>query len=176
AKASGEGRMGLLKVQWPGARHGARKAVDGSLGEGIEVDELRTAVVQAETELKAGRPGAVLQVIGQIDKLVSERRRTRQQEEQRRALEMARTAATKCISVKKLIEDLRKADIDITGAADGHRAAERALEKRNFDDVDAILTTLDATAKEMMDELVAAAKNLIGRAERKIKEGRGRGI
>src|SRR5207244_568248 len=82
--------------------------------EGIEVDEFRTAVAQAETDLKAGRPGAVLQAIGQIDRLVSERRRTRQQEEQRRALEMARTAATKFISVKKLIEDLRKADIDIT--------------------------------------------------------------
>src|SRR5207302_1950914 len=85
-------------------------------------------LAQAETDLKAGRPGAVLQAIGQIDRLVSERRRTRQQEEQRRALEMARTAATKFISVKKLIEDLRKADIDITGAEEGLRAAERALE------------------------------------------------
>src|SRR5438309_1734401 len=178
--ASAEGIVEGVKVTLNGqatdALQRTRKAVEVADGEGIEVDEFRTAVAQAETDLKAGRPGAVLQAIGQIDRLVSERRRTRQQEEQRRALEMARTAATKFISVKKLIEDLRKADIDITGAEEGLRAAERALEKRNFDDVDAILTTLDATAKELMDELVAAAKNLIGRAERKIKEGRGRGI
>src|SRR5437660_958902 len=171
--ASAEGIVEGVKVTLNGqatdALQRTRKAVEVADGEGIEVDEFRTAVAQAETDLKAGRPGAVLQAIGQIDRLVSERRRTRQQEEQRRALEMARTAATKFISVKKLIEDLRKADIDITGAEEGLRAAERALEKRNFDDVDAILTTLDATAKELMDELVAAAKNLIGRAERKSK-------
>src|SRR5207249_4721490 len=165
-----------LNGQATDALQRTRKAVEVADGEGIEVDEFRTAVAHAETDLKAGRPGAVLQAIGQIDRLVSERRRTRQQEEQRRALEMARTAATKFISVKKLIEDLRKADIDITGAEEGLRAAERALEKRNFDDVDAILTTLDATAKELMDELIAAAKNLIGRAERKSKEGREKGI
>src|SRR5213595_647399 len=178
--ASAEGIVEGVKVTLNGqatdALQRTRKAVEVADGEGIEVDEFRTAVAQAETDLKAGRPAAVLQAIGQIDRLVSERRRTRQQEEQRRALEMARTAATKFISVKKLIEDLRKADIDITGAEEGLRAAERALEKRNFDDVDAILTTLDATAKELMDELIAAAKNLIGRAERKIKEGREKGI
>ncbi|HEY6051972.1 MAG TPA: hypothetical protein VIZ58_12025, partial [Thermoanaerobaculia bacterium] len=42
--------------------------------------------------------------------------------------------------------------------------------------MDAILANLDTTAKELMDELVAAAKNLIARAERRIKEGRNAGI
>src|SRR5437773_12377748 len=72
--------------------------------------------------------------------------------------------------------DLRKADIDITGAEESLRAAEQAIEERNFDDVDAILTDLDATAKELMGELVAASRNLIGRAERKIHEGRDAGL
>src|SRR5438094_713856 len=178
--ASAEGIVEGVKVTLNGqatdALQRTRKAVEVADGEGIEVDEFRTAVAQAETDLKAGRPGAVLQAIGQIDRLVSARRRTGKKREPRRALERARTAATKFIAVKKLIEDLRKGDIDITGAEERLRAAERALEKRNFDDVDAILTTLDATAKELMDELIAAAKNLIGRAERKIKEGREKGI
>src|SRR5437870_10216531 len=91
-------------------------------------------------------------------------------------METTRSAATKLITVKKLIMDLRKADIDITGAEDSLRAAEHALEERNFDDVDAILTDLDATAKELMDELVAASRNLIGRAERKIHEARDAGL
>src|SRR5207253_2932275 len=43
-------------------------------------------------------------------------------------------------------------------------------------DVDVILTDLDATAKELMNELVAASRNLIGRAERKIHEGRDAGL
>src|SRR5207247_1399332 len=75
-----------------------------------------------------------------------------------------------------LIMDLRKADIDITGAEESLRAAEQAIEERNFDDVDAILTDLDDTAKELMDELVAASRNLIGRAERKIHEARDAGL
>src|SRR5205807_1928465 len=94
--ASAEGIVEGVKVTLNGQATGAlqrtRKAVEVAHGEGIEVDEFRTAVAQAETDLKAGRPGAVLQAIG------------------------------------------------------------------------------------LMDELVGAAKNLIGRAERKIKEGRDKGI
>ncbi|HYY47738.1 MAG TPA: DUF5915 domain-containing protein [Thermoplasmata archaeon] len=91
-------------------------------------------------------------------------------------MEKARTAATRFISVKRMIEGLRKADIDISGAEESLRAAERALQQRAFDDVDAILKDLDGTAQELMGELVAAAKNLIVRAERRIAEGREAGI
>src|SRR5207249_3266571 len=56
------------------------------------------------------------------------------------------------------------------------QATRDAIEDRNFDDVDVILTDLDATAKELMNELVAASRNLIGRAERKIHEGRDAGL
>src|SRR5207247_8987482 len=148
--ASAEGIVEGVKVTLNGqatdALQRTRKGVEVADGEGIEVDEFRTAVAQAETDLKAGRPGAVLQAIGQIDRLVSERLRTRQQEEQRRALEMARTAATKVISVKKVIEDLRKADIDRTRAEEGPRGAERALEQRTTDEGNAHQPARDATA------------------------------
>src|SRR5947208_607813 len=50
------------------------------------------------------------------------------------------------------------------------------MEKRKFDDVDAILANLDSTAKELLEELVAAAKNLITRAERRIKDAREKGL
>src|SRR5207247_1518708 len=80
------------------------------------------------------------------------------------------------ITVKKLIESLRKADIDIAGAEESLRAAELAMEKRQFDDVDVILANLDSTAKELLGELVAAAKNLITRAERRIKDARAKGL
>src|SRR6266581_4925988 len=129
-----------------------------------------------ETAVNDARPAAVLEAFAELERRVAERRRERYQEEQRRTLEKARGAATKFIMVKKLIEDLRKADIDIAGAEEGLRAAERALEKRNFDDVESILTSLDRTAKELMDELVAASRNLINRAERKIHDGHEAGM
>ena len=178
--ASAEGIVEGVKVTLNGQAEAAivrsRTAVEIARGEGIEIAEFSAVVDKAEKDLEAGRPGAVLHAVGDLERLLSERRRKRQQEEQRRALEKARSAATKFIAVKKLIEDLRKADIDITGAEEGLRAAELALERRNFDDVDAILTTLDSTAKELMEELVGAARNLIARAERKIQEARTSGI
>src|SRR5206468_1396197 len=71
---------------------------------------------------------------------------------------------------------IANAHIDIAGAEESLRAAEEAMEKRKFDDVDAILANLDSTAKELLEELVAAAKNLITRAERRIKDAREKGL
>ncbi len=178
--ASAEGIVTGVKVtlnhQAKGALERARKAVDQANRDGVEAPEFATLLVNAQAAVQAGRTAEVLQATGEIDRLLSEKRQVRHQDEQRRTLEKARSAATKFITVKKLIMDLRKADIDITGAEESLRAAEHALEGRNFDDVDAILTDLDATAKELMDELVAASRNLIGRAERKIHEARDAGL
>jgi hypothetical protein len=171
-----EGVKVTLQGQAQEALSRTRKTVAEAGAEGIDSSEFSAVLEKANADLDAGRPGAVLQAIGEVDRLLSERRRIRYQEDHRRTLEKARAAATKFIKVKRLIEDLRKADIDITGAEEGLRAAERALEQRAFDQVDAILADLDTTANELMEELVAAAKNLIGRAERRISEGRTKGI
>src|SRR5437879_9752181 len=176
--ASAEGIVTAVKVtlnhQAKGALERARKAVEQARRDGVETPEFAALLVSAQAAVQDGRTAEVLQATGEIDRLLSEKRQVRHQDEQRRTLEKARSAATKFITVKKLIMDLRKADIDITGAEESLKAAERALEEQNFDDVDAILTDLDAPAKELMDELVAASRNLIGRAERKIHEGRDR--
>src|SRR5438876_409016 len=178
--ASADGIVKGVKVtlnhQAKGALERARKEVEQATRDGIEAPEFKALLERAQAAVQAGQPAEVLQANGEIDRLLSDRRHVRHQEEQRRTLEKARSAATKFIMVKKLIMDLRKADIDITGAEESLRAAEHAIEDRNFDDVDVILTDLDATAKELMNELVAASRNLIGRAERKIHEGRDAGL
>src|SRR5213083_3502118 len=178
--ASADGIVKGVKVtlnhQAKGALERARKEVEQATRDGIEAPEFTALLERAQAAVQAGQPAEVLQANGEIDRLLSDRRHVRHQEEQRRTLEKARSAATKFIMVKKLIMDLRKADIDITGAEESLRAAEHAIEDRNFDDVDVILTDLDATAKELMNELVAASRNLIGRAERKIHEGRDAGL
>src|SRR5256884_2594059 len=171
-----EGVRVTLNGQAQDALRRTRTAIANAHNEGIDVGEFSSNLAKAEADLRAGRPGTVLDAVGQVNQVLSERRRTRQLEEQRIALEKARTAATKFIAVKKLIESLRKADIDIAGAEESLRAAEEAMEKRKFDDVDAILANLDSTAKELLEELVAAAKNLITRADRRIKDAREKGL
>src|SRR5213596_4832 len=171
-----EGVRVTLNGQAQDALRRTRTAIANAHNEGIDVGEFSSNLAKAEADLRAGRPGTVLDAVGLVNHTLSERRRNRQLEEQRIALEKARTAATRFITVKKLIESLRKADIDIAGAEESLRAAELAMEKRQFDDVDAILANLDSTAKELLGELVAAAKNLITRAERRIKDAREKGL
>src|SRR5437773_915278 len=178
--ASAEGLVEGVRVTLNGQARDAlqrtRTAIANAQSEGIDIGEFSSKLSKAEADFQAGRPGSVLDAVGLVNHTLSERRRNRQLEEQRIALEKARTAATKFIAVKKLIERLRKADIDIAGAEESLRAAEEAMEKRKFDDVDAILANLDSTAKELLEELVAAAKNLITRADRRIKDAREKGL
>lgn len=144
--------------------------------EGIASPEMEEALGLIDSALKEGRPSKALKIAAGLEHRIEGVRREKMYDAQRAALDKARSAASKFITVKKIIEDLRKADIDITGAEEGLTAAEKALENRAFDDVDKILADLDATAKDLMDELVAAARALIGRAERRIQDGRARGI
>jgi hypothetical protein len=153
-----------------------REKVTTARAEGFLSPEMEAALAEAETHLKEDRAGRALRIASDLDQTIEAKRRERLLEQQRVAMDKAKSAATKFIAVKKLIEDLRKADIDITGAQEGLHKAETALDERAFDDVDAILTELDDTAKELMDELVAAARALIQRAERKIQEGKEKGI
>ncbi len=155
----------LVKVKFEQAR-----------SEGIASPEMEAALGLIDSALKEGRPSKALKIAAELEQTIDGGRREKMYDAQRAALDKARSAASKFITVKKIIEDLRKADIDITGAEEGLKAAEKALEDRAFDDVDKILSDLDATAKDLMDELVAAARALIGRAERRIQEGRNRGI
>ena len=168
-------RVGL-EHQATAALQSVRAKVDAARAEGFLTPAMEESLAAAETKLKEGHPGEALQAANGLDQVIESRRRERLLDQQRVAMDKAKAAATKFIVVKGLIEDLRKADIDITGAQEDLRKAEKALDERAFDDVDAILTDLDATAKELMDELVAAARALIERADTKIQEGREKGV
>ncbi len=171
-----EGMKAALERQANQALVLVRHKVEAARSEGFLTPEMEASLATAETHLKEGHAGKALEAANGLDQLIESRRRERLQEQQRVAMDKAKSAATKFIAVKKLIEDLRKADIDITGAEEDLRKAEKALDERAFDDVDAILTDLDDTAKELMDELVAAARSLIQRAEQRVQEGREKGV
>lgn len=153
-----------------------RTSIEEAATEGIDAGPIATLLQEAESALEGGRPTVAMDTIAAIHRQLADKRRARYQDEQRRTLEMARNAATKFITVKKLIEDLRKAEIDITGAEESLHAAEKALEERAFDDVETILRDLDGTAKELMDELIAAARNLMTRTEQRIHECQDAGL
>ncbi len=171
-----KGVKSALQQQAEQALRVVKQKYEAAKTDGLASPEMEAQLAMIESALKEGRPTKALKLTAELDRTIEGGRRERMYDAQRAALDKARSAASKFITVKKLIEDLRKADIDITGAEDGLKAAEQALENRAFDDVDKILADLDTTAKDLMDELVAAARALLGRAERRIQEGRDRGI
>ena len=171
-----EGAKATLEQQAAKSLALLREKVSIARAEGLLTPEMESSLAEVESLLKDGKAGKALQVADRLDQTIEDRRRERLLEQQRVAMDKAKSAATKFIAVKKLIEDLRKADIDITGAEEDLNRAQKALEERAFDDVDAILTDLDETAQELMDELVGAARSLIQRAEQRVREGREKGI
>jgi hypothetical protein len=143
---------------------------------GLLSPDIETLLTQAETALADGDFTRALEAGLAFEEAVEARRKEQAAEAQRTAMEKARAAAQRFITVKKLIEELRKADIDITGAEESLRRAEKALQERAYDQVDGILAALDATAKELLEELTAAARNLIARANQRVQNARARGI
>ena len=153
-----------------------RDKVESARAEGLLTPDLETGVGDAVKLLNEGKATEAIRAAASLDQSIEAKRRERMLDQQRSAMDKAKSAATKFIAVKRLIEDLRKADIDITGAEEDLHKAEKALDERAFDDVDAILSELDDTAKELMDELVGAARSLIDRAGRTIQEGQEKGV
>ncbi len=153
-----------------------RAEVADARAQGIATPEMEAALKELEDAANSERPARSLRIAANLGGILDSRRRGRSQEQQKLTLEKARAAAGKFIVVKKLIEDLRKADIDIAGAEERLGAAEKALEERAFEDVDGILAGLDETAQDLMDELVSAARNLIDRATARVEAARGKGV
>lgn len=143
---------------------------------GVLTEDVETVLQAAEEALQGGRPSEALEKTTSAFRLMEERQRERMAQEQRSAMEKARAAAGKYVTVKKLIDDLRKADIEVAGAEESLRRAERALQEKAYERVDEVLAELDATATELIEELVAAARTLINRAGANINEARADGL
>jgi hypothetical protein len=171
-----DGAKVALRQQARMALESLRAKITSVRDEGVLTSEMDASFREAEAHLKEDRAGRALRLAEDLDKAIETKRRERLVEQQRVAMDKAKSAATKFIAVKRLIEDLRKADIDITGAEEDLHKAEKALEERAFDDVDAILTGLDETAKELMEELMGAARALVQRAEQKVRAGQEKGV
>ncbi len=171
-----DGAKATLRQQAAAAIVRTREKIETARVEGIPTSEFEASIQEAENHLKEDHAGRALRMARELDQAIEAKRRERLVEQQRFAMDKAKAAATKFIAVKKIIEDLRKADIDITGAEEDLHKAEKALDERAFDDVDAILADLDDTAKELMEELVGAARALIQRAGSRVQEGKEKGV
>ena len=170
------GMKSALRTQAAERLERIRRRVEAAREEGLLTPELEQQLADAEAAMAEGRSKRVLELATALEEVLDARRKEKLAADQRTAMEKARTAASRFITVKRLIEDLRKADIEVAGAEEALKASERALQEKAYEKVDEILADLDATAKELMTELTSAARTLIDRADRRIHDARAAGI
>jgi len=144
--------------------------------EGVVTPAIEALMLRASEAVEMGRPVRAIATVAELEVAIDVGRKERLMERQRIMMEQARAAASKVITVKGLTDDLRKAEIDITGAQEVLRAAEEALKDKDYERVEEVLASLDATAKELMEELVAAARELLNRVERRLHDARAEGL
>ena len=154
----------------------ARVLVAESKAQGLDMATAEQLLANAEEAMNGELFAKVLHLVQAIEAAVGEAKKARVAEEQKRVLERAKKASERFLRVRRLLEDLQKADIDIQGADDGLRNAERALQRRSFDEVDLLLGGIEETALALKAELTSAAKEILDRARTRIKKAKDLGL
>ncbi|HTD81608.1 MAG TPA: hypothetical protein VK723_05620, partial [Thermoplasmata archaeon] len=149
-----------------------RGKLEAAKAEGLDTTALEGKIGAAEAAMASENHTQVLVIASEISNAIDETRRTRAGEEQKRTMERAKKASERFLRVRKLLEELRKADIDISGSEENLRGAERAIQHRSFEEVDFLLGDIEETARALKNELTSAAENLINRARSRIEQAR----
>ena len=153
-----------------------RKMIQDAKVQGLPMGDAEDRLARAEKALANDRYAVVLEAVQSIESAIADGRKVRTAEEQRHAVERAKRATERFLRVKSLLDELHRADIDIQGADDILQQAERAIERRDFDEVEGILEGLEETGRVLKAELIAAAKEIIGGARERIDKAKGLGL
>lgn len=153
-----------------------RALVAESKAQGLDMSTAEQLLANAEEAMNGEQHTKVLHLVQAIEAAVDETKKARAAEEQKRMLERAKKASERFLRVRRLLEDLQKADIDIQGATEGLRSAERAIQRRNFEEVDLVLGGIEETALALKAELTTAAKEILERARARIAQAKGLGL
>jgi len=167
----------ITKSVATGLRNGAERRLDEMRGdlaaakaEGLDTSALEGPLAGAEEAMNGENYTRVLLIVNEISQAIEGARRSRAAEDQKRRMEHAKKTSERFQKVRKLLADLQRADIDITGAEEEIHAAERAIQRRNFDEADAVLAGVEETANELKAQLTSAAGDLLWRAKARIEQ------
>ncbi|MBI4415992.1 MAG: hypothetical protein HY557_03305, partial [Euryarchaeota archaeon] len=138
--------------------------------------EMEAVLLRADEAVRAEHYHEAIEAIRALDETIEHAKEERAAEVQRKEMERAKKASERFVRVRRMIEELRRANIDIQGADEALLAAEKALQTRDFERVDALLLDLEETAREMRAELVAAARFILSKARESVEAAEQAGI
>jgi len=142
----------------------------------INVEEATSILSSAEAYLERGEYDDAIE-FGQVaEQRADAAMRAYEEGLESKEREDREQARALILRLRKLVDELAKADIEIVGSKDQLHLADEALEKRQYDQVREELSGLLAMAESLSEGLRKAAEDLVAMAEREIADSRARGI
>ncbi len=171
-----EGMRGALRQNAEEALVRTRKAVAEARAQGLMTPEMEAVFLRAEQAVREEQVREALDATKALEEAIEHAKEERAAEVHRKDLERAKKASDRFVRVKRIVEELKKANIDIQGSEEALIDAEKALQTRDYDAVDAVLTDLEETAREMRAELVAATRFLLTKAREAVDAAERAGV
>ncbi len=154
------------------ALDGTRKLLQSAGSDGLEMGREKSQLAEAVRALSQGRPERTLQIVRTIASAVDQARRKQASEVETRRAEQNRRIEDRLARVRKLVQDLKDADIEIDGADVAMTQTTSGMDDGSFDDAEAVLADLEETAKALQGELRSASRQLIDRARSTVAKAR----
>lgn len=143
----------------------ARRLFSDSAARGLSTPEMEVLLHHCEQAFEGALYRNCLESFDALRDVVDRIERERAVEERRKQLDRARKASDRFVRVKKMVDELKTAAIDLMGAEEILRQAQLHLSRKDYDAVDEILSPLEESCIEVKDEFSAAAHYLLGRAK-----------
>jgi len=150
----------------------ARSNFEEAKKEGVENPEIEAILSKAEDSLREERWEDALSLARNASERIEQARKEKAIKRAREDIEEAKKASSRFVAVKQLLEDLKKANIDIAGAEESLVRAEKALRARNFAEVENHLVGVEEFAKSLKLALGTAARDMIEKAKFGIAKGK----
>ncbi|TLZ51805.1 MAG: hypothetical protein E6K18_03965 [Methanobacteriota archaeon] len=138
--------------------------------------EMEAVLLRSEEAVQEDQYREAIDAIRALEETIERARDEKAAAVQRKDMERAKKASDRFVRVRRMVEELKKANIDIQGSDEALVDSERALQGRDFDRVDLVLGDLEETAREMRAELIAATKFLISKAREAVQNGERQGV
>jgi len=159
-----EGMRAALRKSAEDALDRTRRQVAEARAHGLMTPEMEAVSARAEQAVREDHHREAIDAMKALEETIEHAREERVAEQRRKEMERARKASDRFVRVRRMIEELKKANIDIQGSDEALLEAEKALQVRDFEAVEELLADLEVTAREMRAELVAATRFLVGKA------------
>ncbi|HEV8595587.1 MAG TPA: hypothetical protein VGR51_08675, partial [Thermoplasmata archaeon] len=138
-----ESMRGALRQNAEEALVRIRKAVAEARAQGLMNAEMEAVFLRAEQAVREDRVREGLDSIKALEEAIEHAKEERTAEVHRKDLDRAKKASDRFVRVKRMIDELKKANIDIQGSEDALLSAEKALQSRGFEQVDVLLGDLE---------------------------------